>query len=155
MAAALLTVLALGLHGPAGLGSKVGRSGVPQLARPARLQPLRATPSDEMSDAEQREKALAEGELPMPTPMARSAFAMSDDALRPPGAPLEPTSRSDLVNSEIMTKVTNSIRNSRWSDEPIMLSAVKTFTWVAIGLAVIFEIYLALFVEHKPSDTFS
>uniref|UniRef100_A0A7R9UTD4 Uncharacterized protein n=1 Tax=Diacronema lutheri TaxID=2081491 RepID=A0A7R9UTD4_DIALT len=152
-------VASAGLHvrGPHALG--VGM-------RPARMQRAHVlaaagdeSPADaELSAAEAREKALAEGELPMPTPMARSAFALSDGPLGGPArggdartsTPGPTTSRADEVNEQLMTRVSNSLRQMRWSDEPLALTAVKTATWAAIFGAVFFEVYLTLFYQ-KPS----
>lgn len=147
-------MLLLSLALAASTSLRLARPGAPLdiAVRPARLQRacvLAATadePGAELSDAEAREKALAEGELPMPTPIARSSFALSDGPIGggPKGTPAPPRSRADEVNSQLMTKVSNSLRQMRWSDEPLALTAVKTATWAAIFGAVLFEVYLTL-----------
>lgn len=102
---------------------------------------------EELSEAERREVARAEG-TDMPTPMAtpppmptaRSAFANptpEDEARR---AAQTPTPASP--DKELLTKTANTLRGLRWSDEPLLLTAVKTGTWFFIGLAIIFELYI-------------
>jgi hypothetical protein len=87
--------------------------------------------------------------MKIPMPVARSAFARPDGALKSGAAPL---SRPQEVNTQIITKATNTLKELRWSEEPILLTAVKTATWGAIGLAVIFEIYLQLNFEYPNSS---
>lgn len=153
---AVVASLALGASTSPHLGRHRAQAGVP--ARAARLQRacLLATDADaELSEAEAREKALAEGDLPMPKPMARSAFALSDGPIGSQAeAPKLPLSRADEVNAQLLTKVGNSLRQMRWSEEPLALTAVKTATWAAIFGAVLFEVYLTIIYQGpvKPGS---
>jgi hypothetical protein len=158
-ALATLTALTLCLASAAGLRL----SAAPAVGRPLRQIVTRVhaaadePDSEPLSEAEAREIALAEGEIPLPKPIARSAFAQPDGMVKPgggTGGKPPPRSRAEEVNTQLATKVTNSLRGLRWSDEPLALTAVKTATWGAIGLAVVFEIYIQLVYAPPPSSGF-